>query len=230
MTDRELLTAYRKNPSAENRAALLKHVSPVISAGLKTWGGGNPVLDMRAKIIAWDAIKKYDPVKSQASLKTWVSSNMPKLGRYRDMRTTVIRVPDTVKRDVRDIQRLKEEYYERHGNLPPVGWIKDRAGLSEKRLRKALGAYSETGEGGLAVGEAFEVRGPQEDSGFKLWVDAVYAGLDDRGKKIFEGVSGYMGAPKKAKNEIAKELGISPPAISGRIESIKKTLQEYHTL
>ena len=67
-----------------------------------------------------------------------------------------------------------------------------------------------------------------DDEPYQMWVDALYAELDETGRKIFEGVSGYMGAPRKPKQTLAKELKISPAAVSGRINTIQKRLAEYH--
>lgn len=226
LNDPDLVKKYQETEDQEVFDEMLRRARPAIQAGIRSWGGGNPALGLRARILAAKALKRYDPEKARnASIRTWVSSNMPKLARYRDTRTAVMHVPDSVKEDTRYLTRLRDKHVEEFGEQPSMGWLKDRAGMGDKRFQKAVSAFSETSESRVHEGEAMGIG--EEDSGYRMWVDAVYAGLDEPGRKIFEGVSGYRGAPVKQKQTLAKELGMSPAAVTSRLNTIQKQLAEY---
>ncbi len=57
-------------------------------------------------------------------------------------------------------------------------------------------------------------------------IDFVYNDLSPRDKKIFEWTTGYGGAPKMPKVEIAERLGVSPVVISQRASMIAKRIME----
>lgn len=226
LSDQELATKYKNTQDKQYFNEMMRRSQSAITSGLRSWGGNNPSLLVRAKIIAADAIKRYDPEKAQkTTLKTWVSNYMPKLSRYRDARTVTLHVPESVKRDAQYLSKLKDQHIEQYGQIPSAGWLKDRAGMSKKRFEKAYASFSESGEQRTFLGEAFGIN--SDDDAYKSWVDAVYSDLDEPDRKIFEGVSGYLGSPKKQKQQIAKELGMSNAAITNRLKNIQKQLEEF---
>ena len=60
-----------------------------------------------------------------------------------------------------------------------------------------------------------------------LWLGFFYADLDDPiDKKIFEWSTGWGGAPRLTKTEMARRLGRSVPAISQRSDRLAGELEE----
>ena len=64
----------------------------------------------------------------------------------------------------------------------------------------------------------------------KVWIDYVYSELDPVNKKIMEWKTGYAGSKQISNNDIARNLKISPPAVSQRIGTITKRLQEGYEI
>jgi DNA-directed RNA polymerase specialized sigma subunit len=176
-------------------------------------------------ILAADAFKRYEP-KAGAALTTFAHSHLRQLSRVRNERAFVRDIPASVHADARMLQRLRSEYEQQYGQEASFGWLKDNSGMSDKRLQKAMQVFAEVGEAKTMPGEAFQA-GAVKDDGMRLWEDAVYADLDERGKKIYEWVSGYRGVKKLPKQEIARRLRISPAAVSSRLTTIQKQLGEY---
>jgi DNA-binding Lrp family transcriptional regulator len=63
-----------------------------------------------------------------------------------------------------------------------------------------------------------------------MWLDYVYFELDPIDKKIYELSTGYKGSEKLPKKEIARQLNISAPAVSKRINKILKKIEEGQEL
>lgn len=227
LDNQTLARKYREQGSKDAFNELLNRAEPAIREGIQNWGGGNTSLNLRAKMVAAEALKKYDPEQAQkVTPRTWVSNNMPKLSKYRDERTSTLHIPDSVKRDVRYLTKLKNQMKEEEGVEPSLGRLKDRAGMSQKRFEKARKAFSESGEPRTEKGDI--LGGVNSDDRFRAWVDAVYTELDEPGRKIFEGTSGYLGSPIKQKQQLAQELNMSPAAVTSRLNTIHKRLQEFH--
>lgn len=227
LSNKDLALAYQNKGDEQAFKELLRRVEPSIAAGVRNWGGNNPDLKLRARLIAREAIKKYSPEYAEStSPSTWVYNNMPKLSRYRDERTSVVHTPDSVKRDVRYLTMVKNKLKEEDGVEPSVGKLKDYSGLSEKRMEKAMAAFSDTGIKETEKGDILGIPRNNDDK-FDSWVHAVYSELDEPGRKVFEGATGYMGAPRKQKQQLAKELNISPSAVTGRLKTIQNRLQEF---
>lgn len=228
LPDAELVKQWKADSSVEHRTEILRRIEPAISAGLRSWGGNNPSLRLRATLVGMQAIDRYDPTKaSNASLRTFVSSSMPKLARFRDQRTSVIHIPDSVKTDVRYLTQLTDRHVEAHGVKPSGGRLKDLAGMSKTRFEKARRAFADTSGVSSKVVDREAVGMASGDDKYKAWVDAVYTGLDERSQTIFENSTGYMGAQIRPKKEIAKQLGISASAVSQRLSVIRRQLEEY---
>jgi DNA-directed RNA polymerase specialized sigma subunit len=58
----------------------------------------------------------------------------------------------------------------------------------------------------------------------------VYHDLDEVNRKVFEWTTGYNNKPILKKIDVAKNLKISPAAVSQRIDTIQKRLNEFNSL
>jgi DNA-directed RNA polymerase specialized sigma subunit len=218
----EAWASWRSNPSPENFSAVMKEVEPVLDSGLRSFGGGDPGLRTRAKLLAAQAFESYDPAAG-ASLKTHVYGNLQRLQRYRAQRSYAIHVPEGARLDEKRLRDFRVEFEEKTGREPADDEVADGTGMSLKRIRRMriheVPDSTMTGEkGDLAVAVR---KDPQQ-----LWLDYVYHDLDPRGKKILEWTTGYGGAKVLPKSEIAKRLRVTPAAVSIRISKIVEKLQE----
>lgn len=217
--------AWKAEPSDDNFNNLLKYINPVINNSLTTYAGGNKNLRTRANILATQAITNYDPDKG-TSLNTWVFQHMQRLRRYQAQRGSVVHIPENVRLDRTRIKRFQTEYMDKHGIDPDDITIGDALQMSAKKVSKALreGEVSESSrlsEKGDTTGQS-----ATQKTHDQIWLDYVHHDLDPTNRKVLEWTTGYNGTTIIPKQEIAKRLGISSPAVSLRVNRIMGKLQE----
>jgi len=219
-------TLWQQDPSEENLSKLMSDLKPTISSALNTFTGGDKSLTTRAYILAQQSLSSYDPAKG-TNIKTHVFNNLKRLNRVKEERSSVIHVPEGVRLDNRNIYKFKTEFMDRNDREPTLSELADGTGLSIKRISKAV-SISEMPEG-AAVSEKGDLLGSMHNRTKEdIWQDYVYYDLDPKNKKIFEWTTGYMGAKLLPKAEIAKKLKISPAAVSQRVGTIVKRLEEVN--
>ena len=74
--------------------------------------------------------------------------------------------------------------------------------------------------------EKGEAPGAMTKGADEVWADYVYHDLDETGKKIFEWTTGYNGQDRLSKTEIARQLKVTPAAVSSRISKTLSRLNE----
>jgi len=213
---------WKKNPSEENLGILMKKQEPTIKSALRSFGGDDPGLGIRAKIIAKEAFKDYDPSKG-AALNTHLYHRLQRLQRYRAERSSAIHIPENTRLDAGHIKRFEEQYVTDHGRDPSDAEIADALQMSQKRLQRARGIGEVSGS--QMTGEKGDIPGQDRDYQ-SIWADYVYHDLSDIDKKIYEWVTGKNGQKRIPKSEIARRLKISPAAVSQRVGRIANKIQE----
>ena len=72
--------AWKADPSVDNYRAVYAEIEPTVNSAMRSYGGDDPTLRTRARIIATKALHSYDPENpSKASLNTHVFHNMQRL-------------------------------------------------------------------------------------------------------------------------------------------------------
>ena len=215
---------WKDSQDDESTKKILNYLQPIINTALTSFAGGDKNLKTRSYILATKALHTYDPDKG-ASLKTHVYNNLKRLQRYRAERNQVVHIPENVRLDALQVNKYVKEFKDKNNREPSLSEISDGVGLSVKRISKTSTYGSEqpmnkfigeTGDSLISVS-----RTPQD-----IWKDYVYYDLEPVNKKIFEWTTGYMGTPVIPKTVIAKNLGITSAAVSSRINTIMKKLQE----
>lgn len=221
MAPPEEFVSWKADPSEEKYAALLNSLDPVVNSAMQTFAGGNPAFRTRARILTAQAIQSYDPQKG-ASLRTHVFNTLQRLQRVSAERGQAVHVPENVRADASRIRSYVDEYTSEKGYEPSQGQVADALALSLRRVRKAQGI------GELPESAMLSDKGDLQAarSAERIWMDYVYHDLDEKNRKILEWTTGYGGAKTIPKSEIAKRLGISPAAVSLRINRIAAMLQE----
>lgn len=209
----------------------LKALDPVISKGVSAFGGGRDTLRTRARVLAADAIRAYDPEKakgmqSRASLSTYVYSHMQRLNRVAADREAAVRLPERNRVDAAQIRDAVIEYQDRYDREPDLATLQDITGLSRKRIQLASRAYRELSTSGLETEKGDTLLVTDDESEPDVWTDYVYHDLDAKNRKIFEWTTGYGGSKVLPKQEIAKRLRLSPSAVSARIGKIVKLMEQ----
>ena len=209
---------WQENNTEEHRKALLQRLAPTIESGLKSFG--TPGLKIRAYILANQALNTFDPTRG-ASLSTHVYNHMRGLQRYRAEREAAVHIPENMRLNKMHIDRFEKAYHEQHGIYPSTQTIADKLRISKKAVKKA----KSTGEVPTILTDKGDSTTLNERSTSDIWSDYVYHDLDDANKKIFNWTTGRGGETLK-KGDIAKRLNISPAAVSSRINTISKKLEE----
>jgi len=218
---------WRKVPTKENAAVLLNDLKPVIEGAVKSYGAGDPTLRTRAKILAMQAVKGYDPSRG-TQLNTYMMGQMQSLNRIARQRRTMSHVPENVYLNRRALEQAAAEYREKYGRDPSDKSLADMTGITVNQIKR-----SRQGQATLPQSRSISDKGDTTIEAprdyLDVWTDYVYNDLDDIDRKIFEGVSGYNGAPIRSKKDIAKELKLSPAAVSYRVGKITSKLEEMPT-
>jgi hypothetical protein len=227
--------AWSADPSPARAGEFLKTIDPVIQEGLSVYGGANanPMMRSRARQIALDAARKYDPAR--ASLKTHLMAHFQGLRRYGAQQTQVIHVPEAVALDQQHLVTAETELRDRFGRDPSDLELADHTGLSRKRIAHIRGYRPAVSEGQLAVsgdedeeggaGGGFEpaVEGPDRSM---LRAQFLYHDLGPHDQVILEYGMGLNGNPRLPAAQIARRLRISPGAVSQRAARIQQQLDE----
>lgn len=220
----EAYTAWKANNSQENTAALMRAINPVITSAVKSYAGGDKRNLTRARILAIKALPSYDPSKG-VQLNTFLMSKLRALTRTTRQRQNMIHLPENVYFNRMALKDARQEHFQRYDTEPTNTQLADMTGLTERQIKKA-DAYSPAVSGSAFNSEKGDSMVDAPRDYYDVWVDYVYHDMDDKDRKIFEGVSGYKGAKIKPKHVLAKELKMTPAAVSYRIGNITKKLEE----
>ena len=216
-------------PAATGR--FLDAIKPIIASAVRSYGGKNPspVLHSKAKLMALDAARRYDP--SKAKLRTHLMTNLQGLRRLVVREGQIISIPERVGLDLHHIHRATEELADRLGRDPSDSELADHTGISLKRLahvRKAKPGFAESqmvtqGESGE---EQFNPAVVDPTGNRKQLLDFIYHDLHPVDQLILEHTVGLHGKRILPKQEIARKVGLSAGSISQRAARIQQTLDE----
>lgn len=220
----EIASRWVKYKIPKDGTALHKYLSPIINSAITSYGGGSKDLKVQAYKLAFDAIKTFDPAKG-ADIKTHVYNNLKRLNRVAASRSNIVRVPEGVARDYSMVSKAIRDFSDEYGRDPNDDELSDITKLSKKRIDRILnrnsfisGSESVTAEGADRVSS----KGISMDT----YIDYLYASSDNIDKSIIEMSSGYRGKPILSNTVISRKLGLTPAAISLRMNSLRKRMAE----
>lgn len=226
--------AYLANKSKHTLRGVTTSLQPVIDKAVKTFAGDNapPTVWDRARLLAADAVEKYDPTKS-SNLKGHVYSQLQALNRLAPQITDPMPIPERMRRDRAEIYSAVEQLRNDMGREPTDEEVQEITGIPLKRVLKVksvqhanipLSVFEGTDTDEDATPEiAVSRRTPMDD-----WVDAVYHDSDSIDKIVLQHKSGYRGAQILGNQQIAKLLNISPAAVSQRAARLQARLEEFN--
>lgn len=226
----EAYGVWKQKPTPENMGSLLEKAGPTIDSALRSYAGGNPALKARAKKLAIEAFKTYDP-KRGAKISTHLMTQLQPLTRQAREFSQVTKTPERVSADLYKMKQAELEHFDQHARPPSDKELADRSGLSVRRLGKLrrynLGEVSESGLTEMDEGEqATMYPGVNKLDPHAVWLEYVHHDLAPIDQKILEWRTGFNGNEVLPNNEIAKRLKLSPGAISQRAAKIAQKLSE----
>lgn len=214
------------DPKKVDKRAFLKEYAPVVESALRSYGGNDPALRTRARIMALQALKTYNPSKNVA-LKTHVYNTLHGLSRFSRGRREPVRIPEQWSQDFDRVARVEAQITSEKGRAATMLELADKLSIPVERIKMIKARIPKVKPEAVVTSEKGElVSRAGDDNPLKAWSEFVYHDLDDVDKKIFEMGTGYGGAKVSTRADIAKKLGISSPAVSQRISKITSKLEE----
>lgn len=220
--------AAGRTPAAASAA--LKAIDPLVRAGAATYGGSaSPLVRGRARMIAADALTKYDPEK--ASLRTHVMAHMRGLQRHAAKRDRFVAVPERLLLDRARVYAATAALRDDLGREPSDAELADHARVPLSRLaavRSYSGSTTPGGREAAAAAAGFDADDLIIDDprAGERRAEALYHELNPIDQLILERSVGLRGSPRASGREIAAALGISPSAVTQRAARIQAKLDE----
>ena len=218
---------WNKKRSPAGMRDLLVSAKPVLSKALVSYGGNDKMLMARAKRLAINAFRKYDPTKG-TKLRTYLYIQLQPLQREYMKRVAPVKIPERVQLDQYKLNRAEQEVRDMKGRDPGDDELAEKTGLSPKRISHirtfAKGLVSEGQI--LEPGTGGKMPGTEGVSAEDIWIEYVHHDLDPVDKKILEWKTGLYGKNIISTNEIARRLKITPGAVSQRASKIAMKIEE----
>jgi DNA-directed RNA polymerase specialized sigma subunit len=230
----EAYRAWQTGATPLTNYAMLQAMQPIVDTAVQSYGAGSqgsPTMASRAKLMALDSLKTYDPDKG--TLRTHLLSSLRGLHRVGAGEANIISMPEQVALDRRHLQESEEELRDQFGRQPSDAELADHTGLSTKRLRHIRQGHTGLNTG--AFGESTNAEAympasqPLGQSDDDAWLDLVYHDLSATDQVIFQHTLGWNGSPVLDTREIAAKLGLTPGAISQRRKKIQALVDQRHT-
>lgn len=222
--------AWKTNQTPTGNAQMLETLSPVIEKGIRAHvGEPNPLLTSRARGLALQGLRSYDPSRSR--LQTHMFNQLQGLKRIARQQSQVIKAPERVIFDQQALRGYEQELADELGREPSDAELANHSGFSLKRIahvRKYQPGVSEGTMEGLAPGFTGGIR--PDSRAQQMWVELVYDDLPPMDQRILELSLGLHGRRPLSNQEIARKLGRSPGAISQRKARIQQLLDKEQEL
>lgn len=222
--------AWKKQPTPENMGLLLDRASPVLDSALRSYAGGNEALKPRARRIAIEAFRTYDPNKG-AKLSSHLMTQLQPLTRHAREYGQLVKIPERISLDLYKMSQAELEHQNTYNRPPSDKELADRTGMSIRRLNKvrsfrrgetAESAITESDEGDNAV----MYPGVQKLDPQSVWLEYVHHDSAPLDQQILEWRTGYNGKEVLSNNEIARRLNLSASAVSQRAAKLAQRLAD----
>lgn len=218
---------WQTNQTPAGMRDLLDAAKPILSKALVSYGGNDKMLLPRAKRLAINAFRNYDPKKG-TKLRTYLYIQLQPLQREYMKRIAPISIPERVQLDQYKLHKAEQEIRDMKGRDPGDDELSEKTGLSAKRIAH-IRAFA---KGLVSEGQILEperggkLPGTDKVNAEDIWIEYVHHDLDPIDKKILEWKTGLYGKDILSTNEIARRLKITPGAVSQRASKIAMKIEE----
>lgn len=219
--------AWVVNRTPENMAGLVEAFMPTVNAEIMQYSGPKELLRARGRYLVTQAIKSFDPMGG-TRLNSWVVTNLRQLSRY-GKRLRPVRASEAMIRNAAELASAERRLEDDLGRKPTDDELVDETGWSRKTIadirKSAVASVS-----GSAFGDDDEGEGAAPEPGLvrpsrlPYAAEAVYMGLDDKDKEIFDAKTGMHGKRQMSGTSLADMLKLSPAAISQRSSAIGREI------
>ena len=218
--------AWVVNPTPETMAGLVEAFMPTVNAEIMQYSGSKELLRARGRYLVTQAIKSYNPM-GNTKLNSWVVTNLKQLSRY-GKRLRPIRASEAMLRNAAELASVEKRLEDDLGRKPTdeeltdeTGWnAKTIAAIRNSAIASISGGAESDADDEAGVGEPGLIR-PNKA---QYAAEAVYMGLDDKDKAIFDAKTGLHGKQQVSGSSLADMFKLSPAAISQRSAAIGQSI------
>lgn len=220
--------AWVVDQKPETMAGLVEAFMPTVNAEIMQYSGPKELLRSRGRYLVTQAIRSYNPM-GNTKLNSWVVTNLKQLSRY-GKRLRPVRASEAMLRSAAELASVERRLEDDLGRKPTDAELTDETGWSAKALAEIRKSAVATVSGGVDAdadeeGSAGEP-GLLRPDGARYAAEAVYMGLDDRDKAIFDAKTGLHGRKEQSGSSLADMLKISPAAVSQRSAAIGRQIAD----
>lgn len=221
--------AWVVDRTPENMAGLVDAFMPTVNAEIMQYSGPKELLRARGRYLVTQAVKSFNPMGG-TRLNSWVVTNLKQLSRY-GKRLRPVRASEVMLRNAAELAAIERRLEDDLGRKPTDEELVDETGWSAKTLGE-IRKSSVASVSGSSFGEDDEGEGASAEPGLvrpskaPYAAEAVYMGLDDKDKAIFDGKTGMHGKTQSSGSSLADMLKISPAAVSQRSAAIGRDIAE----
>ena len=217
-------TAYnewRARPTPESLGVVLHEAQPMIDRAVSGFGIRSPAMSSHAKVLLATAMPKFDPQR-KVPLRNWMYTQLQPLMRQRGQEDP-IPIPERVRRELYGFRQAEELLTDDLGRPPTEVELADRLRVPPARVRRIRRYAVQTVPEAAFMGEEGETESPgvAGASTEDVWMAYIYHDLPPTDRYIWEQVK--AGKPKV---QIARELKLSPAAVTQRAARIASRLAE----
>lgn len=220
--------AWVVNRTPENMAGLVDAFMPTVNAEIMQYSGPKELLRSRGRFLVTQAIKSFDPM-SGTRLNSWVVTNLKQLSRY-GKRLRPVRASEVMLRNAAELASVEKRLEDDLGRKPTDEELTDETGWSAKAIaeirKSSIASVSGGAFGDDDEGDGVPEPGLVRPSRVPYAAEAVYMGLDDKDKDIFDGKTGMHGKKQTSGSGLADMLKLSPAAVSQRSAAIGRDIAD----
>lgn len=193
----------------EHLEPLLTTTSPILRKQVNTWKPAatyTPALELRAKVLLVEGMRRYDPTKAQ--LNTHLHNHLHfSLGRWTRQRQNFSRITENRVKIIGDYRRSKQSLEMILGRVPSAQEIADDLHISVDEIRKLENELRDDKQSSMFTEEMNDPFA-DEASVHKDVLRFLYYSLTPEEQLVWEYMIGINGKPKTKKGgDIAKALG-----------------------
>lgn len=230
---RQAWEQWAKNPTKENADNLMKLAQPLIDRVIAAYLGptyvNDPLMQGRAKLIALNALKSYDPVKGPITSHLWI--HLQRVQRLLSKQQATIKTPERRIMELKMLKNAEKELEEKLGRVPSDLELADYTKLSVDRIRKIRSPTTTVFESTFLQAQPGESGAnlpgvKQQNINYDI-LSGLYDVSDDIDRVILERYFGYGdGTQPETLQSLSKKLNLSIGAISKRIDKLTKQYTE----
>jgi DNA-directed RNA polymerase specialized sigma subunit len=230
----EAYATWLKTQDKASMAGVLKELQPLLDTEIHRYNGPKALLRNKARILAAGAVRTYKP-DSGAKLSSWIVTSLQPLTRYGRTLSRPVHTSELAYRQAAEVDSVRKRLNEDLGAEPTDAQLADETGLSVPRIQKiramtpayaTQSAMEQVGDTGEPASIGVENKGP--DPMLETATQAVYAGLDERDRAIFDLKTGRNGREALDNKAIARRLGVSEGLVSQRSLLVSNLIQESY--